>query len=100
MQIVGVAVDFTTHIAYHFFTSDELKSRDRLYDTLVCAGWPTLQGIMSSAIGMMPILMVGAYLVHVFWTIIMLAALLGTYHTLFLFPTVFVMFHSNKEHNM
>ncbi|PIO55162.1 hypothetical protein TELCIR_23454 [Teladorsagia circumcincta] len=47
---VGFSVDFTSHIAYHYYKSKQQDPALRLEETLTSIGWPLIQDSDSSTI--------------------------------------------------
>jgi hypothetical protein len=99
---VGVSVDFTTHITYHYYkeqlpadaTTEESIDRLRYVDPLASvkhththilrqlyieAGWATVQGIVCTTLGIMPLIAVDAHIVRTMWIVQFIAAVLGLY---------------------
>ncbi|KAK0394895.1 hypothetical protein QR680_000996 [Steinernema hermaphroditum] len=113
LMSIGFSVDYSAHICYHFFThvkdaeednmgtdveqtqtqkrpKKDRSSRARLEDTFKGVGWPVIQSGLSTVLGMIPLVLVQAYVVAVFWKTIILVTLLGMFHALFLLPVLFL----------
>uniref|UniRef100_A0A1I8ACH0 SSD domain-containing protein n=1 Tax=Steinernema glaseri TaxID=37863 RepID=A0A1I8ACH0_9BILA len=113
LMSIGFSVDYSAHICYHFFThvkeddeessgadveqsqdqkspKNDRSSRARLEDTFKGVGWPVIQSGLSTVLGMIPLVLVQAYVVAVFWKTIILVTLLGMFHALFLLPVLFL----------
>uniref|UniRef100_A0A158R6A4 SSD domain-containing protein n=1 Tax=Syphacia muris TaxID=451379 RepID=A0A158R6A4_9BILA len=67
-------------------------TRSKLEDTFKGVGWPVIQSGVSTAIGMIPLILVRAYVVAVFWKTVLLVTMLGLFHALFLLPVIFLIF--------
>jgi predicted RND superfamily exporter protein len=48
---IGFSVDFSTHVAYHFYHSQETSVNERLAVTLETVGWPIVQSSLSTLVG-------------------------------------------------
>uniref|UniRef100_A0A0M3I2E1 SSD domain-containing protein n=1 Tax=Ascaris lumbricoides TaxID=6252 RepID=A0A0M3I2E1_ASCLU len=68
------------------------SSRRRLEETFKGVGWPIIQSGISTLLGMVPLIVVRAYVVAVFWKTVILVTFLGMFHALFLLPVVFLIF--------
>uniref|UniRef100_A0A914ZUT7 SSD domain-containing protein n=1 Tax=Parascaris univalens TaxID=6257 RepID=A0A914ZUT7_PARUN len=68
------------------------SSRRRLEVTFKGVGWPIIQSGISTLLGMIPLIVVRAYVVAVFWKTVILVTFLGMFHALFLLPVIFLIF--------
>ncbi|KHN84295.1 Patched domain-containing protein 3 [Toxocara canis] len=66
------------------------STRVRLEDTFKAVGWPVIQSGISTLLGMVPLIVVRAYVVAVFWKTVLLVTFLGMFHALFLLPVIFI----------
>ncbi|VDN01565.1 unnamed protein product [Thelazia callipaeda] len=74
-------------------------ARTRLLITLNDVGLPVIQSGCSNLLAMLPITMVHAYVVAVFWKTIVLVTILGLAHALILLPVMFIVIDDVKFHN-
>lgn len=71
-------------------------TRARLLATFNGVGWPVIQAGLSTMLGMIPMTVVQAYVVAVFWKAVMLVTVLGMIHALILLPVMFLIFNDFK----
>ncbi|KJH43297.1 hypothetical protein DICVIV_10682 [Dictyocaulus viviparus] len=88
LMAVGFSVDFTSHIAYHFYKSKHEESALRIEETLTCIGWPLVQVGLSTIIAISPIFLKPSYTIVVFFKTIVIVCLLGMFHGLVLMPAI------------
>jgi predicted RND superfamily exporter protein len=89
------AVDMTTitSSSMQIIQSNANSSSDiseRLESTFNAVAWPVLQSGFSTVLGMIPLVLVDAYVVAVFWKTVLLVTMLGIFHALFVLPCIFV----------
>ncbi|WKX95376.1 hypothetical protein Q1695_012097 [Nippostrongylus brasiliensis] len=88
LMAVGFSVDFTSHIAYHYYKSKQRDPVLRLEETLTCIGWPLIQVGMSTIIAISPLVLKPSYLVLVFSKTIAVVCSLGMIHGLLIMPAI------------
>ncbi|KAL3994794.1 Patched family protein [Acanthocheilonema viteae] len=67
-------------------------TRARFLATFKNVGWPVIQSGLSTLLGILPMIMVEAYVVAVFWKTIILIVVLGIIHALILLPVILIIF--------
>lgn len=97
---IGLTVDFTLHVAYHYHKSSQtrlrklcklgerLERRKILEETLAVAGWPLIQGGFSTTLAVVALVFVPSYVIGVFLRTVLLVVLLGLLHALVYLPVV------------
>ncbi|KAK5973399.1 Hedgehog receptor, partial [Trichostrongylus colubriformis] len=88
LMAVGFSVDFTSHIAYHYYKSKQSDPSLRLEETLTCIGWPLVQVGLSTIIAILPLSLKPSYLVMVFLKTIVVVCSLGMFHGLVIMPAI------------
>ncbi|KAK6027172.1 patched family protein, partial [Ostertagia ostertagi] len=88
LMAVGFSVDFTSHIAYHYYKSKQQDPALRLEETLTSIGWPLVQVGLSTIIAISPLTMKPSYLVMVFFKTIVVVCTLGMFHGLVIMPAI------------
>ncbi|VDM62111.1 unnamed protein product [Angiostrongylus costaricensis] len=88
LMAVGFSVDFTSHIAYHFYKSKQKDPALRIEETLLYMGWPVLQVGFSTIIAILPLALKPSYLVMVFFKTIVTVCSLGMFHGLVVMPAI------------
>uniref|UniRef100_A0A0R3S0D2 SSD domain-containing protein n=1 Tax=Elaeophora elaphi TaxID=1147741 RepID=A0A0R3S0D2_9BILA len=73
-------------------------TRSRLLHTFKSVGWPVIQSGLSTLLGILPMVMVKAYVVAVFWKTIILLIILGIIHALILLPVILIIFDDLEYH--
>ncbi|VDK31433.1 unnamed protein product [Gongylonema pulchrum] len=73
-----------------------IDTQTRLLVTLKGVGWPVVQSGLSTLLGMIPMTVVHAYVVAVFWKTVILVTVLGMLHALVLLPVIFLIFGDLK----
>ncbi|KAJ1371103.1 hypothetical protein KIN20_032983 [Parelaphostrongylus tenuis] len=94
LMAVGFSVDFTSHIAYHFYRSKEQDPARRVEETLSHIGWPVLQVGISTIIAILPLGLKPSYMVMVFFKTIITVCSLGMFHGLVVMPAILTAIHS------
>ncbi|VDD92064.1 unnamed protein product [Enterobius vermicularis] len=82
----------------HSSSSRRTDTRTRLETTFKGVGWPVMQSGFSTALGMIPLVLIRAYVVAVFWKTVLLVTILGMFHALFLLPVIFLIFSDLSYH--
>ncbi|CAG9534964.1 unnamed protein product [Cercopithifilaria johnstoni] len=75
------------------YNSLSTGTREKLLVTFKCVGWPVIQSGFSTLLGVLPMIMVKAYVVAVFWKTIILLIILGIIHALILLPVILIIFN-------
>ncbi|KHJ82732.1 hypothetical protein OESDEN_17573 [Oesophagostomum dentatum] len=88
LMAVGFSVDFTSHIAYHFYKSKQQVPALRVEEALTCIGWPLIQVGLSTVVAVLPPLMKPSYMVIVFLKTILVVCSLGMFHGLVVMPAL------------
>ncbi|KAL3103258.1 hypothetical protein niasHS_002444 [Heterodera schachtii] len=105
LMSIGLSVDFTAHITYHFRQSHRIESNndhltgnenvrfvpllskeDKLKHTLAAVGWPMIQSGVSTALCISPLLFTHKYAPAVFVFAVFLVSAWGLLHGLLLLP--------------
>ncbi|CAI4232766.1 unnamed protein product [Auanema sp. JU1783] len=88
LMAIGFSVDFSSHIAYHFYKSKQPDPVDRVNETLSTIGWPLVQVGLSTIAAVAPLLFKQSYLALVFMKTIFVVCCLGMWHGLVILPVV------------
>uniref|UniRef100_A0A1I8EVP4 SSD domain-containing protein n=1 Tax=Wuchereria bancrofti TaxID=6293 RepID=A0A1I8EVP4_WUCBA len=72
----------------HCNNSSTIDTRARFLVTFKSVGWPVIQSGLSTLVGILPMVMVKAYVVAVFWKTVILLIVLGIIHALILLPKI------------
>ncbi|KAE9420365.1 hypothetical protein Angca_009636 [Angiostrongylus cantonensis] len=99
LMAVGFSVDFTSHIAYHFYKSKQKDPALRIEETLLYIGWPVLQVGLSTIIAILPLALKPSYLVMVFFKTIVTVCSLGMFHGLVVMPAILTAILSISNHS-
>uniref|UniRef100_A0A8R1TJB3 SSD domain-containing protein n=1 Tax=Onchocerca volvulus TaxID=6282 RepID=A0A8R1TJB3_ONCVO len=73
-----------------------IDTRARLLVTFKNVGWPVIQSGLSTILGVLPMIMVKAYVVAVFWKTVLLLIVLGMIHALIILPIILIIFNDMK----
>lgn len=85
---IGYSVDFTSHISYHYYTSDGKTNEEKLASSLSSIGLPMLETGVSTVLTIGCLCFGPSYYTEwVFFKIILLTVLLGLLHGLIFLPT-------------
>uniref|UniRef100_A0A915PS92 Serine/threonine-protein phosphatase n=1 Tax=Setaria digitata TaxID=48799 RepID=A0A915PS92_9BILA len=71
-------------------TNSGVNTKQRFLITFRGVGWPVVQSGLSTLLGILPMVMVKAYVVAVFWKTIILLIGLGLIHALILLPVILI----------
>ncbi|MFH4977722.1 hypothetical protein AB6A40_004431 [Gnathostoma spinigerum] len=101
LMSVGLSVDFTAHISYHFQLRHQRELRngeiikvpirnttERLQYTLQSVGWPIILAGASTIICVIPLLFLQSYAPTVFFKTIILVVSWGLVHGLIVLPSI------------
>uniref|UniRef100_A0A914M1P7 Uncharacterized protein n=1 Tax=Meloidogyne incognita TaxID=6306 RepID=A0A914M1P7_MELIC len=99
LMSIGMSVDFTAHVSYHFQLSHKReikegqlvekrlsKSMDKLENTIRSIAWPMSQAGLSTVICVFPLVFLQNYIPLVFVKTISLVVIWGLFHGLVLLP--------------
>lgn len=99
LMSIGMSVDFTAHVSYHFQLSHKReiqdgqivekrlgKSIDKLQNTIRSIAWPMSQAGLSTVICVFPLIFLQNYIPLVFVKTISLVVIWGLFHGLVLLP--------------
>ena len=86
---IGFSVDCSAHISYHYLSSNpDLDPKTRLANCLFAMGAPVVQGVVTTLIGVLPLMLMDSYIIQTFAKVIILVISLSLVHSLFLLPTL------------
>ncbi|CAD6191995.1 unnamed protein product [Caenorhabditis auriculariae] len=97
LMAIGFSVDFSSHIAYHYYKSKQPEPVHRIEETLTCIGWPLVQVGLSTIVAVAPLLFKQSYLAMVFLKTIVVVVLLGMFHGLVVLPALLAAFTKRKQ---
>uniref|UniRef100_A0A915M6K9 SSD domain-containing protein n=1 Tax=Meloidogyne javanica TaxID=6303 RepID=A0A915M6K9_MELJA len=66
LMAIGISVDFTAHISYHYYKAPEGNPRLRMQQALTVIGYPMVQVGVSTIVALLPLLFKQSYLAMVF----------------------------------
>ncbi|KAF7633550.1 SSD domain-containing protein [Meloidogyne graminicola] len=95
LMAIGISVDFTAHISYHYYKAPEENPRLRMQQALTVIGYPMVQVGISTIVALLPLLFKQSYLAM---TIIVVVSL-GMFHGLVLLPAVLTALPLTKQKN-
>lgn len=90
LMSIGLTVDFTAHVGYHFSRCTKETRAEKLEETLIVAGWPLVQGAVSTLLAIIALVFVKSYVVQVFFRTVLLVILSGLLHALLFLPVLFL----------
>ncbi|KAF8361353.1 hypothetical protein PRIPAC_88276 [Pristionchus pacificus] len=88
LMSVGFSVDYTAHITYHFYKSEELTPEGKLRFALSAIGWPMIQCALSTILAVSPLLLKPSYIAHVFFETVVFVIFIGVFHGLVFIPAL------------
>uniref|UniRef100_A0A914XH91 SSD domain-containing protein n=1 Tax=Plectus sambesii TaxID=2011161 RepID=A0A914XH91_9BILA len=86
LMSIGLSVDYTAHISYHYYKRTDMKPAERIELTLKAVGWPTLLGGVAMALSMWPLLLKSTFIV--FLKTVVLVVIIGLFHGLIVLPAI------------
>lgn len=86
VMCVGFAVDFSAHVSYSFVSSPRRDVNEKTVDALSHAGYPVLQGALSTVGGVLVLSMSGSYIFRTFFKVVLLVVTFGLLHGLVFIP--------------
>ncbi|KAH7728589.1 CRE-PTR-5 protein [Aphelenchoides avenae] len=105
LMSIGMSVDFTAHVSYHFQLKERAEirvgsvikvpmasRREKLYHTIQAIGWPMTQAGISTVICVLPLILLQNYIPGVFFKTISLVVIWGLFHGLVMLPAFLVAF--------
>ncbi|XP_023242223.1 patched domain-containing protein 3-like [Centruroides sculpturatus] len=104
IMCIGFSVDFVAHISHAYISCpDNEIPNNKLRTALYSVGLPILQGGISSALGIMLLILIPAYTFIVFVKVVFLVVIISILHALIMIPVLFTMFDSlgrTKNHSV
>ncbi|GMR34878.1 hypothetical protein PMAYCL1PPCAC_05073 [Pristionchus mayeri] len=88
LMSVGFSVDYTAHITYHFYKSEEATPEGKLRFALSAIGWPMIQCALSTILAVSPLLLKPSYIAHVFFETVVFVIFIGVFHGLVFIPAL------------
>uniref|UniRef100_A0A0N5ARV1 SSD domain-containing protein n=1 Tax=Syphacia muris TaxID=451379 RepID=A0A0N5ARV1_9BILA len=88
LMAIGLSVDFTAHIIYHYYKTDGSKPEIRLEVALTRIGWPLIQVGLSTIVALLPLVFKQSYLAMVFMKTVTVVVILGLVHGLIIMPAI------------
>jgi len=83
---IGLSVDFSAHISYHFMKYQDGSQDERVKETLYTLGLPIVQGATSSCLGVLGLGFVPLYIYQTFMKMVSLAVVIGAIHGIVFLP--------------
>ncbi|XP_023219795.1 patched domain-containing protein 3-like [Centruroides sculpturatus] len=84
----GFCVDYSAHISYAYVCCKEKDLNERMKFSLYAAGYPILQGCVTTILGVSVLYFGPSYLFVIFFKMICLVMILACFHGLILLPVV------------
>ncbi|VDD86610.1 unnamed protein product [Enterobius vermicularis] len=89
VMAVGLTVDFSAHISYHCFSQDiGLANPESLVDVLQAVAVPSVEAALTTVILVLPLYFYSVYMYVTFAKTVLLIALVGLIHTVFVIPFI------------
>ncbi|XP_041424227.1 patched domain-containing protein 3 [Xenopus laevis] len=88
---IGFSVDFSSHIAYAWFSSKKEKPEERVIDALHVLGYPIVQGALSTILGVVALSVAESYIFKTFFKLTCLVIAFGVLHGLVFIPVFLTM---------
>ncbi|GMT14083.1 hypothetical protein PFISCL1PPCAC_5380, partial [Pristionchus fissidentatus] len=88
LMSVGFSVDYTAHITYHYYKSEEHTPEGKLRFALSAIGWPMIQCALSTILAVSPLLLKPSYIAHVFFETVVFVIFIGVFHGLIFIPAL------------
>lgn len=89
---IGFAVDFAAHTAHAFVASGETSAAKRIPEALGSIGWPSLQGGLSTVLGVVVLSDLDSYMIVAFFKTVFLVIILAVVHGLIFLPVLLSIF--------
>ncbi|XP_023239567.1 patched domain-containing protein 3-like [Centruroides sculpturatus] len=84
----GFSVDFSAHVAYAYKCCQEESSEKKIKASLYAAGYPVIQGCLSTILGIVPLAFGPSYLFLLFFKQILLVMIFAALNGLILLPVL------------
>ncbi|XP_074550135.1 patched domain-containing protein 3-like [Halichoeres trimaculatus] len=97
---IGFTVDFSAHVSYAFVSSEKATPDERAVDALTNLGYPILQGVFSTILGVSVLATSEFNTFRTFFKIFFLVMCLGMLHGLVFIPVILTLFrkpHKDEE---
>lgn len=85
---IGLCIDFSTHVGYRIYRSEQRDPDARIRDALGAIGWPVVQGGVSTFLAIVVMILVPSHVVRTFARTSILVVLTGLFHGVFLLPVI------------
>ncbi|MEQ2184587.1 hypothetical protein GOODEAATRI_009511, partial [Goodea atripinnis] len=79
---IGYTVDFSAHVSYAFVSSEKPHPNDKAVDALSSLGYPIIQAVLSTVLGVSVLSMSEFYIFRAFFKIFFLVMFIGMLHGL------------------
>ncbi|KRX54408.1 Patched domain-containing protein 3 [Trichinella sp. T9] len=93
LMSIGLTVDFTIHMAYHYHRHHEQCWMKRMLALFDVAGWPLIEGGLCTLLAMLSLVFVSSHVASVFLRTVLLVVILGLFHSLIVLPALFTLTH-------
>ncbi|KRZ11741.1 Patched domain-containing protein 3 [Trichinella zimbabwensis] len=93
LMSIGLTVDFTIHMAYHYHRHQERCWLKRMLTLFDLAGWPLIEGGLCTLLAMLSLVFVSSHVASVFLRTVLLVVVLGLFHSLIVLPALFTLTH-------
>ncbi|KAL1285139.1 Patched-related protein [Trichinella pseudospiralis] len=93
LMSIGLTVDFTIHMAYHYHRHRERCWLKRMLALFDLAGWPLIEGGLCTLLAMLSLVFVSSHVASVFLRTVLLVVVLGLFHSLIVLPALFTLTH-------
>ncbi|VDN53005.1 unnamed protein product [Dracunculus medinensis] len=88
LMSIGLCIDFSTHVGYRIYRSEQRDPDARIRDALGAIGWPVVQGGVSTFLAIVVMILVPSHVVRTFARTSILVVLTGLFHGVFLLPVI------------
>ncbi|XP_041824994.1 patched domain-containing protein 3 [Melanotaenia boesemani] len=85
---IGFTVDFSAHMSYAFVSSKKLSQDEKAVDALSNLGYPILQGVLSTVVGLSMLSISEFHTFRTFFNIFFLVMFIGMVHGLAFIPVI------------
>uniref|UniRef100_A0A914EHS8 SSD domain-containing protein n=1 Tax=Acrobeloides nanus TaxID=290746 RepID=A0A914EHS8_9BILA len=90
LMAIGFSVDYIAHISFHYYKGEISDQKERLRHALLSIAWPMFQAGMTTILAVLVLVVIHAYMIHVFIKVVALVVTLGLFHGLIVLPIVYV----------
>ncbi|XP_067124437.1 patched domain-containing protein 3-like [Centruroides vittatus] len=88
IMCIGFSVDFSAHISYAYFSSENTAPDERVKSALHSLGLPIFQGSISTILGVIALAFAPSYIFLTFFKTVFLVILFGALHGILLLPVL------------